>query len=378
MERVVLFLLCAVAASSAWGTFVQFGVGLTIVTSEILLIVPFLLFAFLSGRARAYGEQLDVLPFGVLAICLASIAWTVRPDVWAINVFWYTLCVVLYLSTRLFVRTPHTMSLLALSAAVGGIVAVLQMSVSFNSWGVATDRYTIEGTNANFIAYTITGSTYLLFATLGIHVRRPLATVVLWSFVALSFYSTAMLGTRGAFISLAAMCSWHLLANFGFWKQSRVLSFVTLIFCLAITFGFLDWITPFLEQWFDRQTGDLAGRGTTWAVARQVILENPFFGVGPGSFRFLNEYDIGAHNIFLTLLLDFGPLGFLLMSGFLLGGLAPAFANVANRNQFHLLGLFSCYFLPIGSSGHIEQAPMFWLSLGVTFTLMRYGLPVRR
>jgi O-antigen ligase len=136
----------------------------------------------------------------------------------------------------------------------------------------------------------------------------------------------------------------------------------------ALTLGFgvwLGWATlgPRLEP--DEFQNSLADRNYIYETARQMAVDYPVFGTGPGTFEPLfqlyrvdpNEYwPAQLHNDWLQTLITFGWLGS--------GLIAVAFICVLAR-----------WFIPGGIADGRELAPLLWVSLGGCLLHARYDFP---
>jgi O-antigen ligase len=141
-----------------------------------------------------------------------------------------------------------------------------------------------------------------------------------------------------------------------------------ILFFAALTLGFgawLGWATlePRLEP--DEFQNGLVGRNYMYETARQMAVDYPVFGTGPGTFEPLfqlyrvdpNEYwPAQLHNDWLQTLITFGWLGS--------GLIAIAFVCVLAR-----------WFIPGGIADGRELAPLLWVSLAGCLLHARYDFP---
>jgi O-antigen ligase len=235
------------------------------------------------------------------------------------------------------------------------------------------DRQSIEDVNANFTAYILAGTCYLgiCFYKLRWSSRWFGYTLILLNI--LTFIKIDFLGTRGALISLVAIWTWLIFYRFVSRRMTILMIFAAFGACILFTLGVFDDLLLYIDDLSNRGTGDLSGRLPVWQFAKQLISENPVWGIGIGSFEAVNPFGIGAHNIFLTFMLEMGSVGLLLFMVFLYSLFFPARNNGMLSYRKFLLGAFFCFWLPIAVSGHWELAPFSWLLLGVTFNLMRFS-----
>jgi O-antigen ligase len=143
-----------------------------------------------------------------------------------------------------------------------------------------------------------------------------------------------------------------------------------ILFSAALTLGFgvwLGWATlePRLEP--EEFQNSLAGRNSMYETARQMAVDYPVFGTGPGTFEPLfqlyrvdpNEYwPAQLHNDWLQTLITFGWLGS--------GLIAVAFICVLAR-----------WFIPGGIADGRELAPLLWVSLAGCLLHARYDFPLQ-
>lgn len=366
-----VLLIAALCIVASWGTHRQFAPYVTLATIPIFSLTALIPVALLVFGRQASLRPFDFLLLPFLFLVLASAIWARYPSAWGLQAFYYVTCVLLYFSCRLFVRTIGAVTLLTVCAAIGGIIGIVLIEPAQAGLATSDARAQIEGVNQNFTAYTFVGTLYLLLVYERLWASRTIVRIGVWAVCALLTYGVYELDTRGALVSIALMLAWYVVARFG---GARLVTpvvggavFLSLIFSL----GALEWLGTVIESLFERNTGDLSGRLPVWGYARGLISENLFQGVGAGGFQFLNPMDIGAHNLYLSLLLDLGLFGFLLFLVFVWAGLSPGLSRRSNRKQRFVIGMFACYSLPIAISGHFELSPFTWAVLAITFTLLR-------
>lgn len=365
VEAVALLLLSAVCVLAPWGNGQAFGFGLTPVSAPAFALGASLPIALLMYWRRINLRAFDLLPIGLLLIVFASSRWTMYPAVWSGQAYWYAACVAIYLATRIYVYRLEAVRLLTLAFVIGALAATVFIRPEFNGTGMG-----VEGVNQNFTGYAFACVIYLLI--IGLHLRQnTLLRLGAWAVSAVLAYNIYLLGTRGALISVGLMVAWVGFARAFGAKLAKPLFLTGAAVALLFSFGLLEWIPRAVEHLFQSDSNDLSGRLPVWASARRLIGEHPIMGVGAGAFRFLIPEGIGAHNIFLTLMLDVGLVGLLAFLGLLLFGLRPAIKARAAPQQRYVLGAFAAFFLPIASSGHIEVAPFMWIAFALTFTLLR-------
>lgn len=111
-------------------------------------------------------------------------------------------------------------------------------------------------------------------------------------------------------------------------KQTRLFKMVGIVITALVLFivlgQFIPGISGFIDRFIESQEqGDLLNnRSTLFSYAITLFLQNPFFGTGWGSYKYLRESTYGdynnAHNVFLQLLAETGIIGAFLFTGLIL------------------------------------------------------------
>jgi O-antigen ligase len=156
----------------------------------------------------------------------------------------------------------------------------------------------------------------------------------------------------------------------------RVLAFVA----LAGSLFALQFLVP--QSSFQRlaTTGtsiaeaDLGGRVGIWREGAAVFLEHPLLGVGSGAFRTAVGIDKVAHNVFLSILVEVGPIGFALFIAILAIAVHQALQQPKWEARLWLAVLLVW---TLGASVHTwEQRKQTWLFLSLV--VAGAGLVARR
>ena len=367
----LLIFLCALFSS--WATYRQFGLGLTYVTLPILLCIFFIVVSFVSGKKFSKLSPVDYLVVVIYFICLSSFTWSLSGRYWAVNIYWYSICFIAYFSVRFFVTTPSRMRLVGYGVIAGVLIGGALVSEQTNEWGLAFDRRMIEGHNSNFTAYVFVGSFYLYIIIHRLGMFTKIEKFMTIPFALLVFIKVMLLGTRGALISFVAILFWMVVHKKIKRIQITIAIGVMLIISLLVSFGLFEAGVSQIGEMSDRGTGDLGGRFPAWKTAREYILGDFFLGIGIGSFPSVNPLGIGAHNVFLTMLLETGFIGFLAFLLLLFGIFVPALKKGSSLDQKFIFGAFFIFWFPIAISGEWVLSPFSWLILGVTFNLLRFS-----
>lgn len=371
LERLALVLLITICICASWGTYKLLMSGITLVTAPIFLLATTLPLAIV-----AYGKSINLTYFDALlaalffGVCM-SYLWALYPQAWALQAFWYVACIALYYAVRIYVTKPNMYDVIIFASLIGCISATFMIGEVTNEWGHVNSRLAIHGVNQNFTSYIFAATIYLSIIYVFLFDRHIFIKFLVVLLCAVLTYFVFLLGTRGAIISIALMLTW--IANsILFGNKAAPVAFIAAgSASLLLTFGALESASVAIEGLFQRNTSDLSGRLPIWNYARHMIEDNLFTGIGAGAFQFANPMEIGAHNVFLVMLLDTGIFGFLLFVAFMIGGLWPALQRIANPHQLFILGLFTAFFFPIAVSGHMELSPFTWVVLALTFTMLR-------
>lgn len=364
-------LMFFVASFSSWATYEQLAVGLTYVTLLVLISLLLGLLYFLSqGRLPRllFGDYCVGI---IYIISLASNIWSVKAIGWPLQIFWYSICFITYFTVRLFITTPARIRLVGFGVIVGVFLGGFLMSTHLDQWGNIVQRQSIGNLNQNFTAYIFAGSLYIYLIINKYGLFPRLISMIAIPLLGFIFFNVLLLDSRGALISCIAICFWFLIHKLLSRRIVIIVVAMSLFFVLMSAFGFFDPLLRFIDSFFSRNTGDLAGRLPVWELARSYIANNFFLGIGVGSFGLLNPSGTGAHNVFLTLLLDTGFFGFIFFFLFLVSIFYPVFRKSVSSDIKFIFGAFFSFWLPIAASGHWELAPFSWLLLGLTFNLLR-------
>lgn len=373
LTRIGMFCIMALCLVAPWGTYTQFATLVTLATVPIFLLAAVLVLSIVSERNGL--KPFDFITMPILLIVAASSMWSDFVVAWDERAFWYAACVVTYFGVRVFVRTPEHYRSIAIAGGIGGLIAVVmiepgQPSIEF---GGAVLRSAVPDHNPNFTAYSLAGAIFNLLAFARYCARNDVERWSAFTVCAIMFYGIIVLDTRGAQLAVGLMALWYFISSFGFGRYAHLVVWPAFAGALLFSLGLLEWIGPAIEGIVpsERRTGDLSGRVPTWELARGLISDEPFLGVGLGGFEIISPYGIGAHNLFLTLALDLGLIGLALFMLFLTRGLWSGLRMRGPVNDKIFVAMFTCYFLPIAVTGHFEVAPFAWVVLGFAFSALR-------
>lgn len=373
--NVGVVLLGCLAFFSPWAGYTQLALGLTPATLPAILAILYVIFVKLAtGKIKALNAT-DYSVSIIFVIAGLSYFWSLSVSFWLLQYFYYILCLLTFLVTLSIADRLTVWNYLLYFLFAGSIVAMLSVQPVENEWGVVLARQTIEGLNNNYISYILAGAVSLSLVYGYMNNSSRLAWLFICIFIGLVYYNLSLLGTRGAMISVVLLVCWALIYKLVNRRIVVGLALVSIFSLVFISFGVFDLLLSSFDMYdADRATGDLSGRLDVWPLARNLIYENLFLGIGIGAFSSYNPIGIGAHNFILTMLLELGLIGFILFSIVLIRGLMPGFYVDAPRISRYVTGSFICYWTPIALTGHWELAIPSWLIFALHCLAIKFNV----
>lgn len=360
----------SVAFLSPWATYTQFGLFLTPITlAGMALLIVYCADRIVSSDyvVSQVGFQLAI--FSVYL--LLGAVWAIDPKVWLNSIAWWIVCFAVFVGARRFIVTRKHFFALMICMAAGMVPTYSLLTVAEYTY-TSSDRLGVPGHNSNFTAYIVAGTVMLMLTPFRILKMTQVSRIILIPALLLAFLLLYRLGTRGAEISALGVIAFCIFGRLlPLWALKTVVIGIFL-FCLAITFGLLDWLIVAIDLLSDRSTGDLSGRGNLWKLAIEKFQSSPFLGSGLGAASKLGTEEVGAHNFFLVILVDTGLIGSLLFMAFIRSFAKKLLKNTVNGGR--ILMYFAVYWFPIATSGHWELSPFSWLVVGLTLQLGQISL----
>jgi len=298
------------------------------------------------------------------------------------TVFIAATIICIYAIYQYFIGLRHTLEYLSLTQQMGSVGKFLSSRRAF----------------ATFISPNIFSSyvVMMLFVAMGLlkgsKGREGLAYCVGTCAIALSLLYTKSLGGFLAFAITFLLFMPHLFPSFTF-KRVKIIKFsfiVILIACILILIcKFFFWGR--LSQFFDlaNPNNSIVQRLYYWKASIGMIEDYPLTGIGWRRFGILYESyrpfsantSQYAHNLFLQILVETGPLGLasflLIVVTFLFNGIIVIMRK-NTQGRFMKIGLFyaGCGFLihnVIDLSFYFGQAAFFWWMIAGLFSNFRLG-----
>ncbi|MEG1313295.1 MAG: O-antigen ligase family protein, partial [Bacilli bacterium] len=196
--------------------------------------------------------------------------------------------------------------------------------------------------------------------------------IVFLLFNLITLYLVFLLQTRGALISIFLMWLWLILNKKNLTKIRYAYIYILFFLGFAVTLGWTNSLLLLMDLYFfkERSTGDLSGRSEQWDLAYNIIQDNPFLGIGIGSFESTNPNGIGVHNFYLNIMLELGLVGLLIYFLCFISIFSRNFTFTVNDNVKFVFGLFVSFIFPISLSGSWQLAPILWALLAITFNIL--------
>ncbi len=358
----------------AFGTFTRL-VGLLAAGAGVFSIAA-------SGRLR--------IPNTVFVLCLLFFLWAFVSYSWSINLgaaestlqTYGQLLGMLWLIWE-FAPSAREQGKVMTAYVVGALITALQTLARYLQGSslyssVDSGRYSPEGFDPNSVGVLLGMSIAMAFFLAASHSRG----FKFWFFrghCVIAALAVLLTGSRGATlatlagVSLLPWSSWAKSAS-----QKVALAATVVAAALLITFAVPQstWkrITSTGEE---IKSGEVSGRGKIWKAGVVAFTKHPIIGVGPGGFRLAITPILGyghvAHNVYLTVLVENGIIGFaihLCIYGYLLAIILHLPA-LERRSFLAVLACWAVGSMSLSTLGTTET----WLVVGLIAS--QTGLPER-
>jgi O-antigen ligase len=308
-------------AVSRWFGMLAFGLGL---------------FRFAAWSQTRRFRELHVWMFAFALWSSASILWTLDPDSTAIRAFTYLQLLLLGWLIWLLVDTERRVQGLLQSYVLGtGVCAVVTVSNLLTGHGysalpdadgqvvVRSDRYSANGLNPNDLGLMLALSIPMIVYLLARPKQNPAIALFRWAQFALCVAAVLLTGSRGGLLAtFAALVALPL--TYG--RLPRWQKVIAILVCLgAVVCGVLlvppDTWQRFLQLGNEISEGTMTHRTQIWVASVELFRSHAFLGVGSSAHPAAVVGIIGrpmvAHNTFLSVLVELGIPGELLLVGLL-------------------------------------------------------------
>lgn len=314
----------------------------------------------------------DVLALLLAVWAFATLMWNITPQPDRFAAYLYAWVAGLFIAVRHMIRCGGQPLLIGYGYLAGGAVTAVRLISGVDESQAAhrTDamdlsvRFGIEGVNYNYTSYTLVTAAMLALVLLQTHQHGRAVKVCLYALVGLCGYGVWLTGTRGGLVALGLGAAYLILSRVLLRLTWTVVAVATPVLLVAVPLGMTgDRQLLWWEGLLGRSTGDLAGRLYIWPDALSMWSDSFLVGNGVGAFQVMGSYQIGAHNLLLTLGNDLGLVGLLLYAGVFAAAIAGQVRRVPAARR--PIGLFLAMLLPVWLTGHWETSAGVWLTLGL-------------
>jgi O-antigen ligase len=337
LARIAYCMLCAFIIALPWGeSFPIFG-GLLFASW-----LGFLAFGITAVRIVITGQARRLSPLhysilGFVAWVILSVLWTSDWDSTVTRATTFLQLTILVWLIWEVATTESRVRGLLLCYIIGSLLAsgmtlsnyltghtAAQLAATHGMDKWETSRYSVSGTNENdlglMLALSIAPIFYLLVSAKGTVVK-----LICWLQLVAGIVAILLTASRGALVSAAAGFMMFPLTLSRLPRRQRLVAFIAFTGLLACGIYLVpptSWSRIFTFG-SEISQGTLTHRTVLWAAGLETFRDHAFLGVGAGAYgaSILRIVDIPyvAHNTFLSVLVELGVAGALLLSILLAG-----------------------------------------------------------
>lgn len=275
--------------------------------------------------------------FSLLLVCTAVfVAWNVVSTLWSIDrtstltqSFTYLQLLVFAWLLWQFVTKSSQARALRQAYLLGTWFTIGTVVWGFITHNPTIDptRFTAFDTNANYTAQSIALAVPMAFEML--LNGRGIARISAGLLIPASLYGIALTGSRsgGIMVVVALLLSITLIMRGN--RTAKVVLLTGVAAAITVLMSLLppETVNRFTGTLNQVESADFSGRGEIWAAGFEAWLSYPVAGSGSGNFipamTPILGYGKAAHNAFLALLVELGPLGVLLFLLLFIVGIWP-------------------------------------------------------
>jgi len=332
LDRIAYIVLCAFVFDLPWGEYVPQVGGLVLGTWIGLLVVGVMVLRTAVTWRRRVLSPLHYWMLSLVAWSALSIFWTLDWDSTVTRVGTYVqVLTMVWLIWELAVTEGRVLGLLqayvfgALVASIGTIynfmtgVTAAQLASTIpgrSAW--ETYRYSFAYLNEDDLGLVLALSIPIVFYLL-VSRKGPLVKLVCWLQLGAGVAAILLTASRGALVAAIASLAMLPLCVFRLPRWQRVVSLIAsacLLACSLYLAPRSSWarILQFAQEVSE---GTLTHRTVLWAAGLETFRDHAFLGVGAGAYgpAVLRVVDTAApaHNTFLSILVELGVVGALLL-----------------------------------------------------------------
>ena len=258
-----------------------------------------------------------------------SYIWTTTPGdtawrLFLLNFYFMIMLIVYWYSINSKAKLDQAYLAIFLAILFLARIVNYNYNMGFQEGGGESGRYTAYDIGANEMAITLgLGMTFALY----------LSSVFKKNWVRLLILATIPLFINASFLTGSRMGFVILLIGmiFGIYQISRMQKFEKIVVALAFVFSIKSVISNIPKEltqrvfstWHNASTGNFNEREVIWQIGFDGFKEQPFFGRGMDSFTRMSNnahMDLEAHNTYISILVEYGIIGFLIY-GLVISGL---------------------------------------------------------
>jgi O-antigen ligase len=335
LAQVAYIVLCTFVILLPWGEeFLMLG-GFVLATWIGLVLFGIAAMRTLVIRQTRKPSLLHNWMLAFVGWIVLSILWTTDRDVTIARIGTYFQLLALVWLVWELASSQELVEGLLQSYVIGTLVASLMTLYNFVTGRTAaqlaaaegidqweTYRYSVSGVNENDLGVILALSIPILFYLL-VSQRRTLIKLICWLQLIAGFTAIFLTASRGALLAaVIGLAMFPLtLSRLPRWQRP-----VSLGACAGLVGGAAYLIPPTSWERIGQFTSEISGgtlthRTVLWAAGLSVFRDHPFLGVGAGAYgpSILRMVDIPyvAHNTFLSVLVELGIGGGLLLLGLL-------------------------------------------------------------
>lgn len=257
--------------------------------------------------------------------------WSVDPEQSYIALKSYLqFIIIVWIIYQIATRESEIIALLS-AYVLGACVAAAGTVVSYLAGGgEISTRFAAEGYNPNDLAYILTLAIPMAWY-LAARERKPLVTWLYRLYPFLGLYAVLLTGSRGGSVVAVAIILFQGLLTFPnlTWRLKLTVPLLAVgLLAYLISFVPMESVTRILSLGAELTGGDLNARTGIWSAGLEVLGNaslwgaGALFGVGAGAFKAaVAPYfgvEVAPHNVYLSILVEAGAVGFILFAAILL------------------------------------------------------------
>jgi O-antigen ligase len=296
----------------------------------------------------------------VILIMIVFVLWNIITYFWSINpgrtigrVVTYTQLLAMVWLIWQVCKTNDDYMRIIQAYILGSYVAIFDMMVSYFSGQASDFRIAATGFNPNWLAISLALGIPMAWHLLYKKHDSKLFLFLNTLYIPLTIFAIILTASRGGLI--ATVVGLTVIPITFFHQRTTVKLLISTLFVIIIFISIIAKPTAFenLERNIERlmgtgemiQTGQLNYRDVIWRAGFKVFSENSIIGVGSGSYsqavESLLSRRYGAHNAYLSVLVDTGIIGIILFLLIMVVSIIPNMNSRSTEKYFYLILLLT-------------------------------------